>query len=245
MFSYLLLYLSLRCTLCERETDLEPPREADRFAHGRTTVPRWNRLFKPVAQYSLLFPSTGFVPAIPDPEFLWLSRYRCTELEPEPPTPQSWNSAPGTWPGRARIGGGRYRSWKARKGLEETSPQGRAPFCLGAGLQSRPAFDWRGWQAGAGSFGGAELGAERLGQRDEELEEAGREMSAAAGSRERDSAGLAGGGKRGWGFEPGAVAGLALGRAGSAGLSGGRLGRRPRSWPYGGGDIWSVGLWGC
>ncbi|XP_017897397.1 PREDICTED: type II inositol 1,4,5-trisphosphate 5-phosphatase isoform X1 [Capra hircus] len=131
----------------------------------------------------------GFVPAIPDPEFLWLSRYRCTELEPEPPTPQSWNSAPGTWPGRARIGGGRYRSWKARKGLEETSPQGRAPFCLGAGLQSRPAFDWRGWQAGAGSFGGAELGAERLGQRDEELEEAGREMSAAAGSRERDSAG--------------------------------------------------------
>ena len=71
------------------------------------------------------------------------------------------------------------------------------------------------------------------------------EMSAAAGSRERDSAGLAGGGKRGWGFEPGAVAGLALGRAGSAGLSGGRLGRRPRSWPYGGGDIWSVGLWGC
>lgn len=137
---------------------MEPPREADRFAHGRTTVPGWNRLFKPVAQYSLLFPSTGFDPATPDPEFLWLSRYRCTEPEPEPPTPQAWNSAPGTWPGRARIGGGRYRSRKARKGLEETWPQGRALFCLGAGLRSRPAFNWREWHAGAGPSGGRSWG---------------------------------------------------------------------------------------
>ncbi|XP_044801166.2 type II inositol 1,4,5-trisphosphate 5-phosphatase isoform X3 [Bubalus bubalis] len=62
----------------------------------------------------------GFDPATPDPEFRWLSRYRCPEPEPEPPTPQSWNSAPGTWPGRARIGGGGSSSDKLRpngKGL--------------------------------------------------------------------------------------------------------------------------------
>ncbi|XP_065772170.1 type II inositol 1,4,5-trisphosphate 5-phosphatase isoform X2 [Muntiacus reevesi] len=64
----------------------------------------------------------GFDPATPDPEFMWLSRYRCTEPEPEPepPTPQAWNSAPGTWPGRARIGGGGSSSDELRpngKGL--------------------------------------------------------------------------------------------------------------------------------
>ncbi|XP_064137817.1 type II inositol 1,4,5-trisphosphate 5-phosphatase isoform X2 [Loxodonta africana] len=40
----------------------------------------------------------GFDPATPNPEFLWLSRYRCTELKPESPglpTPRRWNSAPG------------------------------------------------------------------------------------------------------------------------------------------------------
>ena len=56
-------------------------------------------------------------------------------------------------------------------------------------------------------------------------------MSAAAGSRERDSAGLAGGEKPGGGFVRGVGGGLALGRGGSAGLSDERLGRRPRSWP--------------
>ncbi|XP_070224491.1 type II inositol 1,4,5-trisphosphate 5-phosphatase isoform X2 [Bos mutus] len=62
----------------------------------------------------------GFDPATPDPEFRWLSPYRCPEPEPEPPTPQSWNSAPGTWPGRARIGGGGSSSDELRpngKGL--------------------------------------------------------------------------------------------------------------------------------
>ncbi|KAK2500995.1 hypothetical protein MC885_007957 [Smutsia gigantea] len=41
----------------------------------------------------------GFDPETPDPEFLWLSRYTCTQPEPEGPTPSDWNSAPGTWPG--------------------------------------------------------------------------------------------------------------------------------------------------
>lgn len=49
----------------------------------------------------------GFDPETPDPEFLWLSRYRCTQPEPELPTRSLWNSVPGTWPGCARIGGGR------------------------------------------------------------------------------------------------------------------------------------------
>uniref|UniRef100_A0A7N5KNK9 Type II inositol 1,4,5-trisphosphate 5-phosphatase n=1 Tax=Ailuropoda melanoleuca TaxID=9646 RepID=A0A7N5KNK9_AILME len=48
----------------------------------------------------------GFDPATPDPEFLWLSRYRCTGPEPEPPTPLCWNAPPGTGPRCAGIGGG-------------------------------------------------------------------------------------------------------------------------------------------
>uniref|UniRef100_A0A8C4PNP8 Type II inositol 1,4,5-trisphosphate 5-phosphatase n=1 Tax=Equus asinus TaxID=9793 RepID=A0A8C4PNP8_EQUAS len=48
----------------------------------------------------------GFDPVTPDPEFRWLSRYRCTQLQSQLPTPHGWNSAPGTWPGCARIGGG-------------------------------------------------------------------------------------------------------------------------------------------
>lgn len=139
----------------------------------------------------------------------------------------------------AGIGlGRRERDWRRPR-------LGTGPVLFGGGATKQTGLRLAGVARGGGLLWGAELGAERLGQRDEELEEAGREMSAADGSRERDSAGLAGGGKRGWGFEPGAVAGLALGRAGSAGLSGGRLGRRPRSWPYGGGDIGSEGLWGC
>ncbi|XP_059233309.1 type II inositol 1,4,5-trisphosphate 5-phosphatase isoform X1 [Mustela nigripes] len=48
----------------------------------------------------------GFDPATPDPEFLWLSAYRCTRPELEPPTPFGWNSPPGTAPRFAGIGGG-------------------------------------------------------------------------------------------------------------------------------------------
>ncbi|XP_040830179.1 type II inositol 1,4,5-trisphosphate 5-phosphatase [Ochotona curzoniae] len=48
----------------------------------------------------------GFDPATPDPEFQWLSRYRCAESEPEMPTPRGWNSNPDTRPGCATIGEG-------------------------------------------------------------------------------------------------------------------------------------------
>ncbi|XP_057356004.1 type II inositol 1,4,5-trisphosphate 5-phosphatase isoform X7 [Manis pentadactyla] len=48
----------------------------------------------------------GFDPETPDPEFLWLSRYRCTQSEPELSTRSLWNPVPGIWPGCARIGGG-------------------------------------------------------------------------------------------------------------------------------------------
>ncbi|XP_015454470.1 type II inositol 1,4,5-trisphosphate 5-phosphatase isoform X3 [Pteropus alecto] len=59
----------------------------------------------------------GFNPETPDPEFLWLSRYRCTEQEP---SQRGWNSASGTWPGCTRIGGGGSQSDNLRpdgKGL--------------------------------------------------------------------------------------------------------------------------------
>ncbi|XP_066125698.1 type II inositol 1,4,5-trisphosphate 5-phosphatase isoform X1 [Saccopteryx bilineata] len=45
----------------------------------------------------------GLDPATPDPGFLWLYRYRCTEPEP---SPRDWNSALGTWRECATIGGG-------------------------------------------------------------------------------------------------------------------------------------------
>ncbi|XP_011811038.1 PREDICTED: type II inositol 1,4,5-trisphosphate 5-phosphatase [Colobus angolensis palliatus] len=48
----------------------------------------------------------GFDSATRDPEFLWLSRYRCAKPELELPTPRGCNSVPGTWPGYATIGGG-------------------------------------------------------------------------------------------------------------------------------------------
>uniref|UniRef100_A0A2K5C8P7 Type II inositol 1,4,5-trisphosphate 5-phosphatase n=1 Tax=Aotus nancymaae TaxID=37293 RepID=A0A2K5C8P7_AOTNA len=50
----------------------------------------------------------GLDSATRDPEFLWLSRHRCAKPEPELelPTPLGCNSAPGTWPGCATIGGG-------------------------------------------------------------------------------------------------------------------------------------------
>ncbi|XP_042530831.1 type II inositol 1,4,5-trisphosphate 5-phosphatase isoform X1 [Dipodomys spectabilis] len=48
----------------------------------------------------------SFDPATPDPEFLWLSRYKCVEPAPEAATARGWNTAPGTSPWCAAIGGG-------------------------------------------------------------------------------------------------------------------------------------------
>ena len=88
----------------------------------------------------------------------------------------------------AGIGlGRRERDWR-RPSLRD------GPRLFWGGATKQAGLRLAGVARGGGTLGGAELGAERLGQRDEELEEAGREMSAAAGSRERDSAGLAGGG---------------------------------------------------
>uniref|UniRef100_A0A2K5INX0 Type II inositol 1,4,5-trisphosphate 5-phosphatase n=1 Tax=Colobus angolensis palliatus TaxID=336983 RepID=A0A2K5INX0_COLAP len=108
----------------------------------------------------------GFDSATRDPEFLWLSRYRCAKPELELPTPRGCNSVPGTWPGYATIGGGRYPSRKERWLLEEIRPQGAGSVLFWGGAMEKTGF--------------------RLMER---LEEADREMSAAAGSRERDSAG--------------------------------------------------------
>uniref|UniRef100_A0A8C0X0Q2 phosphoinositide 5-phosphatase n=1 Tax=Castor canadensis TaxID=51338 RepID=A0A8C0X0Q2_CASCN len=48
----------------------------------------------------------GFDSGTRDPEFHWLSRHRCTKPELDWPMPRGWNSAPGTSPERATIGGG-------------------------------------------------------------------------------------------------------------------------------------------
>ncbi|XP_036087844.1 type II inositol 1,4,5-trisphosphate 5-phosphatase isoform X1 [Rousettus aegyptiacus] len=49
----------------------------------------------------------GFNPETPDPEFLWLSRYKCTEQKP---SQRGWNSASGTWPECTRKGEGGSQS---------------------------------------------------------------------------------------------------------------------------------------
>ncbi|VTJ52371.1 Hypothetical predicted protein [Marmota monax] len=144
-------------------------------------------LFKPVAQSALLVPSTGLDPATRDPEFQWLSRYRCAPpQEAGSPTLRDWNSAPGTWPACGTIGGGRYPSHKKRWGLEQVLPQGAGSVLFRGGAKAQTNFRL----AEVARGGVAEWGRHaRGGRRYEELEEAGREMSAAAGSRERDSAG--------------------------------------------------------
>ncbi|XP_073936637.1 type II inositol 1,4,5-trisphosphate 5-phosphatase isoform X4 [Castor canadensis] len=48
----------------------------------------------------------GFDSGTRDPEFHWLSRHRCPKPELDWPMPRGWNSAPGTSPERATIGGG-------------------------------------------------------------------------------------------------------------------------------------------
>ncbi|KAI4079888.1 inositol polyphosphate-5-phosphatase B [Homo sapiens] len=128
----------------------------------------------------------GFDSATRDPEFLWLSRYRCAELELEMPTPRGCNSALVTWPGYATIGGGRYPSRKKRWGLEEARPQGAGSVLFWGGAMEKTGFRLMERAHGGGFVWGRSA---RDGRRDEELEEAGREMSAAAGSRERNTAG--------------------------------------------------------
>ncbi|XP_016814992.4 type II inositol 1,4,5-trisphosphate 5-phosphatase isoform X4 [Pan troglodytes] len=128
----------------------------------------------------------GFDSATRDPEFLWLSRYRCAELELEMPRPRGCNSALVTWPGYATIGGGRYPSRKKRWGLEEARPQGAGSVLFWGGAMEKTGFRLMERAHGGGFVWGRSA---RDGRRDEELEEAGREMSAAAGSRERNTAG--------------------------------------------------------
>uniref|UniRef100_A0A8C9HWG5 Type II inositol 1,4,5-trisphosphate 5-phosphatase n=1 Tax=Piliocolobus tephrosceles TaxID=591936 RepID=A0A8C9HWG5_9PRIM len=127
----------------------------------------------------------GFDSATRDPEFLWLSRYRCAKPELELPTPRGCNSVPGTWPGYATIGGGRYPSRKERWGLEEIRPQGAGSVLFWGGAMEKTGFRLMERAHGGFVWGRSARGR----RRDEELEEADREMSAAAGSRERDSAG--------------------------------------------------------
>ncbi|XP_047423414.1 LOW QUALITY PROTEIN: type II inositol 1,4,5-trisphosphate 5-phosphatase [Sciurus carolinensis] len=129
----------------------------------------------------------GFDPSTRDPEFLWLSRYRCAQPEAsDSPTLRDWNSAPGTWPASCTIGEGRYPSPKERWGLEQVPPQGAGFILFRGGAMEQTNFRLAEVARGGGPDGGRHT---RGGRRDEELEEAGREMSAAAGSRERDSAG--------------------------------------------------------
>lgn len=172
---------------------MEPPREADRFAHGRTTVPRGTGSSSP-----WLSSPSFFLPQASTQRPQILSSGGCLDtgaLSPSPSRPRRKAGIRPQAPGRgvpelaeAGIGlGRRERDWR-RPSLRD----GLRLFWGGATKQA--GLRLAGVARGGGTLGGAELGAERLGQRDEELEEAGREMSAAAGSRERDSAGLAGGG---------------------------------------------------
>ncbi|XP_077006342.1 LOW QUALITY PROTEIN: type II inositol 1,4,5-trisphosphate 5-phosphatase [Tamandua tetradactyla] len=134
----------------------------------------------------------GFDSATPDPEFLWLSRYRCAKPEPEPeaereaPEPRVRNSLPGTWLGRATIGRDTFPSLGVGWGLDEAQLQWAGSVLFRGGEMVRRGLRLVEVALGGGSPEGP---SRRGGQRDEAQEEVTREMSAAAGPRERDSAG--------------------------------------------------------
>lgn len=153
-------------------------------------------------------PATGFDPETRDPEFLWLSRHRCAEPDAESLKPREWNSDPGTRSGFAPIGGGRYQSPKARRGVGGClCLRGPSYILLWGGATQEPEF----LLAEEVHEGGPVRGrSARGGRRDEALEEADWEMSAGGGSRERDCAGRAVAAERGYGV----------------GLSGGLAGRQ-------------------
>ncbi|XP_052572516.1 LOW QUALITY PROTEIN: type II inositol 1,4,5-trisphosphate 5-phosphatase [Peromyscus californicus insignis] len=128
----------------------------------------------------------GFDPETRDPEFRWLSRHRCAEADVQPPKPREWNSDPGTQSGFTPIGGGRYQSGNARRGLEDVLLRGPCYILLWGGATEESEF----LLAEEAQGGGPEEGRRaRGGRRDEALEEADWEMSAGGGSRERDCAG--------------------------------------------------------
>lgn len=184
-----------------------------------TVLQKCSRLFKPMASVCApLSLPTGFDPETRDPEFLWLSRYRCAEPEAQTLKPREWNSDPGTPSGFTPIGGGRYQSRNARQGLEDILLQELHSARVGGTTEES------GFLLAEEAHGGGPVGGQRArgGRRDEVLEEADWEMSAGGGSRERDCAGRA----------IAADAGLrcrAFGRNG--GSADGLVGRRSSSWP--------------
>ncbi|KAM5248658.1 LOW QUALITY PROTEIN: type II inositol 1,4,5-trisphosphate 5-phosphatase [Ctenodactylus gundi] len=127
----------------------------------------------------------GFDPATRDPEFLWLSRYKSAEVEPDSSTPPDWNSATGTWHVCATIGAGRYPSRK------EWLIGGDPAIGAGSVLFRGGTTEHCDLRLVKRARGGGLIWERSVwdGRRDEELEEADWEMSAAAGSRERVPAG--------------------------------------------------------
>lgn len=118
--------------------------------------------------------------------------------------------------------GPRHQNWRRQVSVLEDAVRIGGGSAAGAGFVLL-----RGWGCGAaqpsigggGTRGRAPLGAVQEvwgGRCDEELVRTGTEMSAAAGCRERDSAGPEGVGKLGWGSEPGAATGPLLEWAGPA-----------------------------
>lgn len=98
-----------------------------------------------------IVPATGFDPETRDPEFRWLSRHRCAGADVQSPKPREWNSDPGTQSGFTPIGGGRYQSGNARRGLEDVLLQGPLLHsALGAEPRRSQNFYWRRRRRGAG-----------------------------------------------------------------------------------------------
>lgn len=157
-----------------------------------------------MVQYSLLVPATGLDPATSDPEFQWLSRYRCTRLEP---SPRGWNSALGTWPECARICRGRYPSRKGLWALEEARLQGRALLSF-RGVVMKPTslllaeVSCGGGPSGRHRRGGTRCVMKSLGKQQGNVRCCG--FSGARLCR------FGGQWEAGWGSGPGAAAGLAL-----------------------------------
>lgn len=234
LFSYLLRYSNLRPTLRggnrlgaspERLSDLLTVRQSCRSGTSSSSL-------------SLSIPSL-FLPQASTPLPRILSSCGCLDTG----APSGRPSRPPGWVGTRPQAPGQGAPELAEAGIGLRRREGdwrkpglRGGLCSVLGVAMRQT----GLRLAEVARRGGEDGAGRRGRRDEELEEADREMSAAAGSRERDSSGPAGSGRVGWrvGSWQGAVADRVCELGGEC------AGQRPRSWPYRGGDLGAEVLWG-
>lgn len=81
--------MHFRCTLSKKKAGSKSLHHTQSYRNAAGSSNPWLSLCS-------IVPATGFDPETRNPEFLWLSRYRCAEPEAQSLKPREWNSDPGT-----------------------------------------------------------------------------------------------------------------------------------------------------